>query len=81
MKVSLSVISVTTLLGALSIPPVIADDNTEAFGKLDVNGDGYITEYEALAHTFLPDAFEDGDENSDGLIDLAEFVKLDILED
>ena len=81
MKVSLRVIPVTTLFGALSIFAAIADDNTEAFQKLDVNGDGYISEYEALAHAFLPDAFEDGDRNSDGLLDLAEFIKLEILED
>ena len=81
MKVSSSIIPVTALFAALSITPAIADDNTEAFQKLDVNGDGYVSEYEALAHAFLPDAFEDGDSNSDGLLDLAEFIKLEILED
>lgn len=81
MKVFVYVISMTTLLGALLVHPVSADGNTRAFNKLDVNGDGYISEYEALAHALLPDSFEEGDENSDGRIDLAEFVKLEISEE
>jgi Ca2+-binding EF-hand superfamily protein len=81
MKAPFNVIPMATLLAALSIHPAFADDNAEAFRKLDVNGDGYISEYEALAHAELPDAFADGDENSDGLLDMAEFLILEISDD
>jgi len=81
MKTAFNVISMAALLVALSMQPLTADDNTEAFRKLDVNGDGFISEYEALAHSQLPEAFTEGDENNDGQIDLLEFVKLEILED
>ncbi len=81
MKVSFSVISMATLLCALLTPAVSADDNTEAFNKLDVDGDGFVTSQEALAHDKLPDAFDDGDENGDGLLDLIEFIKLEITDE
>ena len=81
MKVLISVISMATLLGALQIQPAYADGNSEAFRKLDVNNDGFISEYEALAHDALPDDFEEGDENSDGQIDLDEFLRLEISDD
>lgn len=81
MKTAFHVIPVAALLGALLIDPVAADDNARVFQKLDVDGDGYISEYEALAHEQLPDAFAEGDENSDGRIDMIEFLKLEILED
>ncbi|MGD2172826.1 MAG: hypothetical protein PVI79_09810 [Gammaproteobacteria bacterium] len=81
MKVLTSAVSVAALLGALQIQPVCADDNRETFRKLDIDNDGFISEYEALAHDALPDDFEEGDENSDGLIDLDEFLKLEISDD
>ena len=81
MKVFTTVISMATLLGALQIPPANADGNSEAFRKLDVDNDGFISEYEALAHDQLPDAFEEGDDNSDGRIDLDEFLRLEISDD
>jgi Ca2+-binding EF-hand superfamily protein len=81
MKVFSPVIPMAALVGALISAPAFADDNTEAFQKLDLDNDGYISEHEALAHSELPEAFEDADENSDGRLDLAEFNKLEILED
>ena len=81
MKTAFHVIPVASLLGALLIGPVSADDNSKMFQQLDVDGDGYISEYEALAHDQLPDAFAEGDENNDGRIDMIEFLKLEILED
>jgi len=81
MKVSFNVISMAILVSGLSIHPAFADDNTEAFRNLDVNGDGLISRHEALAHSELPDAFVDGDENSDGLLDMAEFATLEISDD
>ena len=81
MKVSFTVISMAALLCALPVSPVFADDNSEMFKKLDVNGDGFITETEALAHPELPGAFEESDEDGDGRLDMAEFAELEILED
>jgi Ca2+-binding EF-hand superfamily protein len=81
MNVSLNVISMTALLGALLIHPVSADDSAKMFNKLDANGDGYISEYEALEHDELTAAFSEGDQNSDGLLNMAEFVDLEITED
>lgn len=81
MKTDFYAISMAALLGVLLIDPVTADDNTRIFQNLDVDGDGYISEYEALAHEELPDAFADGDENNDGRIDMIEFLNLEILED
>ena len=81
MKVSFRVISMAALLCALPFPPVFADDNAEMFKKLDVNGDGFISETEALAHPELPDSFADGDEDGDGRLDLAEFAVLEIADD
>ena len=81
MKVLSNVIPMATLLAALSIHPAFADDNTQEFQKLDVNGDGFISEYEALAHSELPEAFAEGDENNDGLLDMAEFLILEFSDD
>lgn len=81
MKVLFSVISMATLLGALLVSPASADDNSEAFMKLDINHDGFITEMEALAHARLPDAFAEGDENGDGQLDMAEFGRLEITDE
>ena len=81
MKVFPGVISMAVLLSALLVSPAFADDNSEAFKKLDVNGDGYITEAEALAHPELPDSFADGDEDGDGRLDMTEFAELEIADD
>jgi Ca2+-binding EF-hand superfamily protein len=81
MNVSFNVISMTALLGALLIHPVSADDNARIFNKLDANGDGYISEYEALEHDELVAAFSEGDQNGDGQLDMAEFAELEITED
>ena len=81
MKFAFNVISMTALLAALLVSPLSAEDNTEAFKKLDTNGDGFISEYEALEHADLPEVFEESDENSDGQLDSIEFSKLEIIED
>jgi Ca2+-binding EF-hand superfamily protein len=60
---------------------VSADDNARIFNKLDANGDGYISEYEALEHDELVAAFSEGDQNGDGQLDMAEFAELEITED
>lgn len=81
MKISRSVIAVATLLGALLSQPLFADGNARAFTKLDVDGDGFINETEALEHVELSEAFAESDENEDGRLDLSEFMKLEFLED
>ena len=81
MKVSIRVISMAALLCALPVSPAFADDSGEMFKKLDVDGDGFITETEALAHPELPDSFADGDEDGDGRLDMIEFAQLEISDD
>ena len=81
MKPPRSSVSVATLLGALLMPVASANDSTEVFHKLDANSDGFISREEARAHPELPDAFDDGDENDDGRLDMSEFSKLEITED
>ena len=81
MKGPFSVISAATLLASLLTQPVFGDDNAEAFSKLDINGDGFITEQEALAHAGLIEVFGDGDENSDGRLDMDEFSVLEITDE
>ena len=81
MKPSLNIISMAALFAALVIPPVLADDNAAAFKKLDADGDGFISEYEALSHDQVADAFTDADENNDGQLDMTEFAALEINDD
>ena len=81
MKVSSRVISMAALLGVLFLNPLYADDNAEAFSKLDADGDGFITDREALVHSELPDVFEEADENGDGKLDMEEFAKLEITDE
>lgn len=81
MKVAFKAISMAALLGALFFNPLYADDNAEAFLKLDANGDGFITDREALVHSQLPDVFEEADENGDGKLDMEEFAKLEITDE
>jgi len=81
MKVPVHAISMATLLTALLGLPASADENTDAFMKLDVDHDGYITVHESLANSQLNDVFEEADLNGDGMLDMAEFTKLEITDE
>ncbi len=78
MKITMSIVAVVAVLGALMAQPVFADANVETFKQLDVDGNGFISIEEAEAHSELPDAFADGDDNDDGQLDMTEFGKLEI---
>lgn len=78
MKITMSIVAVVAVLCALMAQPVFADANVETFKQLDVDGNGFISIEEAEAHSELPDAFADGDDNDDGQLDMTEFGKLEI---
>ncbi|MGB5202523.1 MAG: hypothetical protein WBN68_23090 [Sedimenticolaceae bacterium] len=78
MKITMSIVAAAAVLGTLIAQPVFADANVETFTKLDVDGNGFISMEEAEAHSELPDAFADGDDNDDGQLEMAEFAKLEI---
>lgn len=52
----------------------------EAFIKLDVNEDGYISAQEAAADEPLHQSWESTDANQDGQIDAAEFSAFEAME-
>ena len=81
MKKLVSVGAIASLLTLVSGLSLAAVDSAEMFKKLDIDADGYITVEEAEAHADLPDAFADGDANEDGLLDMAEFAKLEITDE
>jgi hypothetical protein len=81
MKTQMRVVAVVAVLGALLAQPVAADDKSDMFKKLDVDGNGLLSKEEAAENTDLFEAFDDGDENGDDQIDMAEFAKLEIQED
>lgn len=81
MKIQMPVFAIVVLLFAFFAQPAGASDNAAAFTALDVDGDGFLTIEEAEPNADLVDEFEDGDENNDGKIDMAEFEKLEISEE
>jgi Ca2+-binding EF-hand superfamily protein len=81
MKISKSMVALAAVIGIAMAQPVTADDNAETFKKLDVDGDGFITKQEAEVNDDLVDSFDDGDNNDDGQLDMAEFAKLDVTDE
>lgn len=81
MKSKMSVVTVMAVLAFLLAPPVAADAKIEMFNRLDVDGNGSISQQEAEAHEDLPEVFEDSDVNDDGQLDMGEFEKIDFEED
>jgi hypothetical protein len=61
----------TVLLAAGFFTAAVASE--DAFIKLDVNEDGYISAQEAVADEPLHQSWETTDANQDGQIDAAEF--------
>lgn len=76
MKKQMGVVA-AALLGAVFTQSVGATA-AETFKQLDTDGDGMLTVEEADPNPDLVEAFEDGDENGDGKLDMAEFEKLEI---
>ena len=51
--------------------------SSERFQLLDANSDGFVTREEAGALSGFDAAFNEGDENRDGRLDVTEFIKAD----
>ena len=67
----------------LALQAASASTGQEAFDTLDTNGDGFISveEVNSSSNEDLVDSFDDGDENNDGKLDLAEFEKLEVTDE
>ena len=79
MNIKTSSVAALAVLGTLLMTTgAQADANAETFKKLDIDGNGYLTLQEAEANPALLDAFADGDDNDDGMLNMAEFAKLEI---
>jgi len=78
MEKPMGVLAATALLSAMLAQAVGAGTNAEAFNALDTDGNGLLTPQEAATNSALADAFEDGDLNDDGQLDMTEFEKLEI---
>lgn len=73
--------AVALLLSALVGHSAVADDNAEIFKKLDVDANGLITKDEAEANTSIAGSFDDGDSNEDGMLDMDEFAKMEVVDE
>ncbi|MCB1772031.1 MAG: EF-hand domain-containing protein [Gammaproteobacteria bacterium] len=64
--------------GIAAVDPTVA---AEMFKSYDTDGDGMLSKDEAEAEPDLASSFEDGDDNDDGLLSLAEFTKLTVTDE
>jgi len=82
MKKTLGIVAAVALLGVLSgqaaVASVDADAKADLFKSFDLDSNGLIDLNEAEADPVLQSAFEDGDANEDGTLDLAEFQKMEM---
>lgn len=60
------------LAGTLALPPELES----RFARIDANGDGFISDYEAWADQRVEQRFTLADRNQDGKLDRAEFQEL-----
>ncbi len=81
MKKKFGLLCTIALLGATFLQTAHANANEDAFKKLDKDNNGFITKAEADASPNLAEAFDDGDENSDNKLDLAEFSALELTDE
>lgn len=81
MKKKFGLLCTIALLGATFLQAAYADANADAFKKLDKDNNGFITMAEAEASASVAEAFEDGDNNGDKKLDLAEFSSLEITDE
>lgn len=70
--------TVMALLAAGFFTAAVATE--DAFIKLDVNEDGYISAQEAAADESLRQSWETTDANQDGQIDAAEFSAFEVMD-
>lgn len=78
MKKSVSLVAVMLLLGVLFAQSAVASVNAEVFVKYDADKNGFLTIEEVKSNEDLADSFDDGDENGDGQLDMAEFEKMEV---
>lgn len=78
MKIRTGVAAAAALLIGLFTQMALASADAKVFQSLDQDGNGFLTFEEAEANDNLAGAFDDGDVNQDGMIDMAEFEKLEI---
>ncbi|MDX1346389.1 MAG: EF-hand domain-containing protein [Sedimenticolaceae bacterium] len=85
MTIRISSLAALLLTGCLASTPLLASEEgqtlAEAFKALDSDGDGFITLDEAAIENNLITSFEDGDDDEDGRLSLAEFSKMEIIDE
>ena len=72
------------LLAAQGLPPAAAEDAKNAdskFQRLDKNRDGYLSREETRSIRDFAKAFDEADDNKDGKLDAAEYVKAEGIHD
>jgi osmotically-inducible protein OsmY len=73
-------LAVCAAFGAASVMAADPQDNPR-FMKLDTNKDGFITRDEVRGQRWMDQAFDQADDNRDGRLDAAEFIKADAIQD
>lgn len=83
MNKHMRVVATMALFGAMFALPAFAEEdaNMKAFKALDTDGDGLLTMQEAEANVRVADEFADADANSDGMLDMDEFAKMEVGEE
>jgi BON domain-containing protein/EF hand domain-containing protein len=69
---------------ALGMTAAVAQDKeqpSQRFLKFDKDGSGFITKDEVQGTRWFPQAFDQADDNKDGKLDQAEFIKADSIQD
>ena len=67
---------IVLLAAAMLTMAASAEDDKVAFSDADVNHDGAITRREAESFAALEQAFDDIDENGNGLIERVEYIRM-----
>lgn len=83
--------TLTVLIATLSLPFTalagddkdmhkLSEEQQELLTQLDTNGDGVISEQEALRHPQLAERFRQLDRNGDQILEKAEFARFEVRE-
>lgn len=81
MKKTITAVAVVAALGLAMPMTLAADELKEIFKQLDTDADGFVSKQEAESDPDLLDSFDDGDNNEDGKLDMAEFEKMDVADE